>query len=88
MIQNTILAITLVVAFLLSISAFILGVKIGFQLKEGKLPTLDINPVKKVIKAVETHKAEKEAEETVSEIEDVMSASKESMLKAIKNEVK
>jgi len=84
LIQNLILAITLVVAFLLCISALIIGIKIGIEIGKGKLPTVTLNPVKKVIQAVEQHEAKKEETKLADELTDVMSASRESMLKAIK----
>jgi len=88
MIQNIILAATLVVAFFLSISSFLLGLRMGKDLSNNKLPTVQLNPVKKAIQAVEQHKQSKQDKKLQDEYEDVMSASRETMLDAIGKEVK
>lgn len=82
------LAATLIVAFFLCISSFILGVKIGFQLKNNESPTLDIHPLKSAIKTVETitdtishHKQETAVKHDLEEIENM---SRDTMLKAIR----
>jgi hypothetical protein len=84
MIQNIILAATLIVAFFMCISAFLLGIKIGKQLSNNQVPTVQINPVKKVVQAVEQHKQIKQEEKLQDELEDIFSYSKESALNAIK----
>jgi hypothetical protein len=88
MIQNLILAGTLVLAFFMSVSAFIWGIRIGKTLAEGKIPQVQINPVRMAIKAVEQHEQKKEEEKLQDELTDIMGATRESMLNAIKKEVK
>lgn len=88
MVQNIILAAVLIAAFFLSVSAFLFGLKLGKTIGESKLPTVTINPVKKVIQAVEQHEVKKEETKLQNEFEDVMGATKESMLQAIESGVK
>lgn len=88
MIQNIILAATLIVAFFMSVSAYTLGLKHGKQLSSNSIPNVTLNPVKKVVQAVEQHKAKQEEKEVVDELNEIMSATKESMIQAIKSEVK
>ena len=46
MIYELILAITLVVAFFMSILSFIWGCKVGKSLSNGVIPTVNLNPIK------------------------------------------
>lgn len=86
MIQNIILSATLIVAFFMCISSLLLGIKIGKSIGEGKLPTVQINPIKKVIQVVEQHKQNEQEEKAQDELSDILSYSKESALDAINKE--
>lgn len=82
--NNIILAITLVVAFFMCISSFIWGVRVGKQLASGIIPKIDLNPVKPIIEAIDTHKQTKEEIKIKNDLDDVMGATRESMLNSIK----
>lgn len=86
MIYNIIITALLISAFFMCISAFLWGVRIGKHLGNGVVPTPTLNPVKKVVEAVETHKAKKEEEQLTDELQAMMNISKESMLDAVKKE--
>lgn len=88
MVQNLILAAVLVVAFFMSVSAFIFGIKVGKQLNNNQVPAVNINPIKAVTQVVEQWKENKQMEQAADELNDLMSASRESMLEHIKKEGK
>jgi len=72
--------------FLCLILAYITGIKHGRELSRGNAPKLSINPARPIFKAVEKHKEDKKAEALGEELTDIMSMTKESMLKAVKRE--
>ena len=82
--NNIILAITLVVAFFMCIKAYTLGLKHGKQLSNGIVPKLELNPIKPIIEAIEQHKETKEQIKITNDLDEVMGATKESMLNSIK----
>jgi hypothetical protein len=63
--------------------AYALGIKHGKQLSNGIIPKIE-NPVKTVVKAVEQHKAEKEATKLSDELNAMLNVTKESMLETVK----
>lgn len=86
MIYNLVIAGTLILAFFMCISAYCLGHKHGKQVANGITPTVEINPVKKAVEAVQEHNAKKEEEKLDDELTEMMSVTKESMLNAVKKE--
>ena len=82
--NNVILAITLVVAFFMCIKAYILGLKHGKQLSNAIVPKIELNPIKPIVKVIETHKQTKEQIKITNDLDEVMGATKESMLNSIK----
>jgi len=74
------------VIFIITITTYTLGIRHGRELAKGITPRLSINPVKPILKAVERVKEENKAKELGGELADVMSMTKESMLKAVKEE--
>ena len=74
------------VIFIITITAYTLGIKHGRELSKGITPRLELNPIKPILKAVERVKEEKKAKELGEELADVMSYTKESALKAVKEE--
>jgi len=74
------------VIFIITITAYTLGIKHGRELSKGITPRLELNPIKPILKAVERVKEEKKAKELGEELADVMSYSKESALEAVKKE--
>jgi hypothetical protein len=86
MLNNLILAGTLILAFFMCISAFILGVKVGKQLGNNQVPTVNLNPIKAVTNAIEKHEQKKESEKLDDELQAILGATKESMLEAVKKE--
>jgi len=74
------------VLFLCSILAYTIGLKHGRELSKGNTPKLDLNPIKPILNAIEKHEDEKKAEALTDELDEVMSYSKESALRAVKKE--
>lgn len=72
--------------FICCIKAYTIGLKHSFELVKGNVPKLNLNPIQPLIKAVEEHNEQKEAEKAAEELTDIMSASMESMLQAVKKE--
>jgi hypothetical protein len=70
----------------MSVSAYILGLKHGKSISDGKVPIMNINPVKTVIQKVEEHKDKKEADKLSDELIDIMNYSRESALDSIKKD--
>jgi hypothetical protein len=87
MIYNLIIAAILIVAFFMSISAYILGLKHGKQLSNNIIPSVNLNPTKPIIEAVKIHKENKVAESLQNELTDIMNADRDTMLNAIKKGV-
>jgi hypothetical protein len=63
------------------ISSLIVGIRIGKSLSDGKVPTVNINPVKTIARAVEQHKDKKALEE---EMTDIFSTSRDTILDAMR----
>jgi hypothetical protein len=82
--NNIILAITLVVAFFMCINSFIYGYRVGKDVGKGITPKIELNPIKPIIEAIETHKQSKEEIKIKNDLDDVMGATRESMLNSIK----
>lgn len=82
--NNIILAITLVVAFFMCIKAYTLGLMHGKQLSNAIVPKLDLNPIKPIVEAIEQHNQTKEEIKIKNDLDDVMGATRESMLNSIK----
>ena len=59
------------------------GLRLGMNTAKGEVPK-PINPIKAVIDIKENHEAKKEADKLDQEFTDIMSATKESMLDAMK----
>ena len=74
------------VIFIATITAYTLGLRHGRELAKGIMPRLELNPIKPILKAVERVKEENKAKELGEELADVMSYTKESALKAVKEE--
>ena len=74
------------VLFIITITAYTLGLRHGRELAKGITPRLELNPIKPILKAVERVREEKKAKELGEELADVMSYSKESALEAVKRE--
>lgn len=88
MIYNLIIAAILIVAFFMCIKAYMLGLKHGKQLSNNDdIPAVNLNPVKPIVEAVGQYKEDKKAEELQDELTDMMSADRDTMLKAIKKGV-
>lgn len=83
---NIIITALLISAFFMCITSYILGLKHGKLLGNNQIPNIEINPVKKVVEAVEQHKAKKEEEKLTDELQIMMNITKESMLNAVKKE--
>lgn len=73
--------ITGLVFFIATMTAYTVGLKHGKQLAKGNIPKVNLNPVKAVVEVIEQKKEEKKAD---TELEDIMSATREGMLEAIK----
>jgi uncharacterized membrane protein len=86
MIQNIILAAILIVAFFMCISAYFLGLKHGKQLGNNQIPNINLNPTKPIFEAIQRNENKKKQDELMDELTDIMSADKESMLKALKED--
>lgn len=86
MVFMAILTVTLVVAFFMCISAYGLGVKHGLQFKDGRVPKVNLNPVRAITQVVERHEQKQEEKKAEEELSDIMSCTAESMLKAIKKD--
>lgn len=84
--DNLILSATLIVAFLMCIKAYTIGIQHGKQLSQGNIPKVQINPVQAVVEAVETHKNEKEAEKATEELADILDMDYKTALQAVKKE--
>lgn len=79
--MNTLIGlITGLVFFIATISAYTLGLKHGKQLSNGNIPKINLNPTKTIVE-VKENKAQKKLDD---ELEDIMGATKESMLETIK----
>ena len=87
MVYNLIIASILIAAFFMCIASFTVGIKTGKSLSEGKVPSINLNPIKPIIEAVERHETKKEDKQLDDELTDIMGATRETMLKAIKSEV-
>ena len=74
------------VIFIITITAYTLGLRHGRELAKGIMPRLSISPIPSIVRAVEKREEEKEAKELGEELADVMSYSKESALEAVKKE--
>ena len=74
------------VIFIITITAYTLGLRHGRELAKGNIPKLSINPIPSIVRAVEKREEEKRAKELGEELADVMSYSKESALEAVKKE--
>lgn len=85
---NLIITALLIGAFFMSVLAFLWGLRIGKSLHEGIIPNVSLNPVKPIIEAIEQHKEDKKEKKLEAEFNEVMGATRESMLKSIKSEVK
>lgn len=72
---NIVLAVVCVICFMLCVASYLLGAKHGRDIQRGNMPTLKIKQLK-------TNPASKE-EELKEELEDILSATKEGMLKSI-----
>lgn len=72
------------VLFLCVIKGYCLGLKHGKQLSNGIVPKLELNPIKHFTEAIETHKQSKEEIKIKNDLDDVMGATRESMLNSIK----
>lgn len=82
--NNIILAATLIGAFFMCILSYITGLKHGKQLSQAIVPKVSLNPLQPIVRAVEEHKNKKEEDKITDELEDIMGATKESMLETIK----
>jgi hypothetical protein len=71
------------ILFLCTMTAYITGLKHGKAMSNNQIPQVNINPVKPIVEAIEQKKEEKQAEV----LTDIMSADRESMLRAIKKGV-
>lgn len=74
------------VFFIATITAYTLGLKHEKQLSNNQIPVVNLNPVKPIVEAIEQHTAKKEQDKAVEELTDIMGATKESMLEAIRKE--
>lgn len=84
---NTILGIVLGLCFFIAtISAYILGLKHGKQLSNGSIPTVNINPIKPIINAVEQQKQKREEKEIDKELADIFDYNIETAMEAIQKE--
>lgn len=81
---NYIITALLIGAFFMCLLSYWKGVQHGRMDKKEIIPKIEINPVKKVKEAVEQHEAKKEINKMQDELDDMMRASKESMLNHIK----
>ena len=81
----TILAILFL--FGVTLLGFTYGLRLGMTTAKGEIPKPIKNPVKAVLEVVENHEAKKEADKLDQEFTDIMSATKESMLDAMKKGV-
>ena len=82
---NIIITALLIGAFFMCTGSYWIGVKHGKLLSNGIIPKINLNPFKTIIQAVED---KKNTDKVTEELTDIMGATRESMLKAIKNEVK
>lgn len=74
------------VLFLCTILAYTIGLKHGRELSKGNTPKLNLNPIKPIVNAIEKHEDKKKVEALTDELEEVMNYSRESALKAVKEE--
>lgn len=81
-----VLAAVLVIAFFMCISAYALGLSHGKQLSEGRVPKVDLNPVRAVTKAVERHEKKQEEKKADNDLNEIMSYNLNTALSAIKKE--
>ena len=72
-----------IVFFLCLYLGFKTGLRLGMNTAKGEV-LKPINPIKAVIDIKENHEAKKEADKLDQEFTDIMSATKESMLDAMK----
>ena len=72
--------ITGLVFFIATMTAYTVGLRHGKQLSNGNIPKVNLNPVKAIVEA----KEKKETKKAEEELMDIMSATKEGMLEAIK----
>lgn len=72
------------VLFLCTIKAYILGLSHGKQLANVIVPKLDLNPIQPIKQAIELHKETKEQTKITNDLDEVMGATRESMLNSIK----
>lgn len=84
--NNVILTAVLITAFFMCIKAYTIGLKHGKQLTNNQVPIINLNPVKPIVEAIETHEKKKEEQELTAQFDEVMSYTKESALDAIKKE--
>ena len=84
---NLIITALLIMSFFMCVSSFTIGIKMGKSLSSGKLPQFNINPIKTIKEYAEKVEAQKQEEILQEELSDILGATKESMLKAIKNGV-
>jgi hypothetical protein len=72
--------------FISTVKAYSLGLSHGKQLSNGTVPQVNLNPVKAVTKAVETHQQKKESDKLSDELSAVLGYSYNSALDAVKKE--
>jgi len=82
--NNIILAITLVVAFFMCIKAYTLGLKHGKQLSLSIVPKFGLNPIREFKQVTIQREETKEQTKISNELDEVMGATRESMLNSIK----
>jgi hypothetical protein len=70
--------------FIICITAYTLGLKHGKQLSNKEIPKINLNPIQSITEVVEGYREKKKVEEAEEELEDIMSASREGMLKSVK----
>ena len=76
-----------IVLFLIMLLGFRTGLRLGITTAKGEIPKPIKNPVKAIQEFKETEEAKKEADKDIKEFTDIMSATKESMLDAMKKGV-
>lgn len=77
---------TLIIAILLFLALYLgyrEGLKLGMTTSKGAVPK---SPIRVVTEAVESHTTEAKVKEAEQELDNIMSATKESMLEAMKME--
>lgn len=75
-----------VAIFICTIKAYTLGVSHGKQLSEGRVPKIQLNPVKAVTQAIEQHEQAKEEKKADTDLNDIFSYSVDTALTAIKKQ--